>query len=126
MTLARYPVSFTRKGSSRAGLPGDWAAGAHCILKILPDVLQTVHVLQIGGAFKVVVQTPVVQIDGAYHGFPPVAEEDLGVDKAGGVLIELHTGGQQRLVVGLGQGVGIFLSGMPGRIIRTSTPRLAA
>ena len=53
-----------------------------------------------------VVKAAVIQIDGAHHRLLIVCHKDLGMDEAGAVLIDLHAGGKQRAVMGLGQGPG--------------------
>ena len=47
-----------------------------------------------------VVQAAVVQIDGAHHRLPAVADKHLGMDKARGVLAYPDAGVQQRGVMG--------------------------
>src|SRR5699024_1067036 len=62
-----------------------------------------------GGALVVVAQAPVVQVDAAHHGGGIVADEDLGVDEAGGVLVDLHPLLDELPVVAVGQGEGGLL-----------------
>ena len=49
------------------------------------------------------VQTAVIQIDGTHHRLLIIADKHLGMDKAGGVFIKLHTCPDQRLIVCFGQ-----------------------
>lgn len=51
---------------------------------------------------KVEEHTAVVQIDRAYHSAAVVRDHDLGMDKAGRILKNLHARLQQGLVVGTG------------------------
>ena len=76
------------------------------VLEVRFDLCNTRRPVEVGGAFKVVVETAVIQVDGPHNRLPAVADKDLRVDKAGGVLVNLHPGFQQRGVVGLCQGVG--------------------
>ena len=59
-----------------------------CGLKVRLDLGNTVRSAQIGGAFKVVVEAAVVQINGTHHSFPVVADKYLGVDEARRVLVD--------------------------------------
>ena len=60
------------------------------------------------------VQTAVIQIDGAHHAADVVADKDLAVNKARRVLVNLHARFQQGAVVGFRQGVRDLLVGDAG------------
>ena len=77
--------------------------------EILFDVRHGGGAVHIDGALEVVVQAPVVEIDGPHHRLPVVADEALGVDEAGGVGVELHACAVQGGEMGLGQVVGALL-----------------
>ena len=79
------------------------AAPGERILKVRFHVGNTVGAAHPDRVFKVMVQTAVVQIDGACHGFHTVRNDYLGMGKAGRLLADLHARGEQCLVVGLGQ-----------------------
>ena len=70
------------------------------------DIRDTGGVHHVSRALEMVVQTAVVQVDGAHNGFPVVAAEHLCVDKAGRIFIDFHARPDQGCVMGLGQGVG--------------------
>ena len=52
------------------------------------------------------VQAPVIQIDGTNHRLHVVADEDLGVDKARRILVQLYPCRRQVLIVGFRQRIG--------------------
>ena len=55
------------------------------------------------------VETAVIQVDGADHGLFVVADKDLRVDKAGRIFVDLYPRPDQPPVMGLGQGKGQLL-----------------
>ena len=71
-------------GALRKGLP-----------EILLNLRDTGNLPQIGGTLKMMIKAPVIHIYGAYHSFPVIADEHLGVDKARSILIDFDPRIQQ-------------------------------
>lgn len=98
-----------------AVLDGDLSAFGQRLLIIRLDCRYRRGAAHQGRAFKVEVQTAVVQVDAAGDGGGIVADEGLGVNKAGGVFVDLDAAFDQFPVVGAGQGEDGFLVRAAGR-----------
>ena len=79
------------------------------LLKVCADRGDGVCTIQQHAVFKVQVQAAVVHVDAAHGGVLIVHAEHLGVDKAGGELIDPHAGLNEIFIVGPGQLVDIPL-----------------
>ena len=65
--------------------------------------------VEIRRTLEVVIQAPVIQIDGTNHRLYVIAGEDLGVDKARRILVQLHSRRRQVLIVRFCQRIGGLL-----------------
>ena len=63
-----------------------------CFVKICPDIPDHRILIDVHSALKIQILAPEVHIDGAHHCLFIVTDKGLGVDKAGQVLIDLHSG----------------------------------
>ena len=70
-------------------------------LKIFLHCIYGIIFIEIAAHSKMQVQTPVIQVDCPNHGlFSSSAYEHFGMDKAGRIFINLHTGAQQLRIIG--------------------------
>mgnify|MGYP000264331831 CR=1 FL=1 len=97
-----------------------------CLLHIPPDIQHRITICHKTPIFKMMIKAPVIQIDRAASRHAIICHAHLRMTESRCPLIDPYTILYQIVIERSGDTVDQLLSGIPGVMIRTSTPRLAA
>ena len=72
------------------------------LFHIFPDLPETGSTVQIGTTLKMMIQTPIIKVNGSYHRVLIITQYAFAMQETGGILIDLDTRLIQHVVTGLG------------------------